>query len=314
MCLLSCAYEMLALVYHALGEWQRGLDFEQRRARLAGPELDVTEAFDIHLCLWEYQLYGDHDYAETKRAVQSTLTQAQRMGAPRAVALCQCVEGTLEFQAGHWSSAEVALRSSIGRFRHIGSAFGEAIACQRLGALHTASGRIEEGLITLSEGLAAAERALLRNRLAAEDLTAADQVLTLGLAMSERHGNCATCYSLLLPEAISLRIAQGNLEEALRFCLQLDQAAAKYVSHTWVAMAHQARGELAEAQGNHGDALSHYARALSAFRQTGSAYETARCLTAIATIHLAQSAIGDAETAMQAKAEARQIFERLGVV
>ena len=322
---LARAYEMLALVYHSLGEWQRGLDFEQQRARLTGPELDVTEAFDIHLCLWEYHLYGDHGYAEIKQTVQTTLTQAQRMGAARAVALCQCVDGTLEFQSGHWASAEAALRSSIQLFRQIGAAFGEAVACQRLGALLTASGRIDEGLTTLYEGLAAAERALLRahcltrvnaslvrNHLAAGDLLAADQALSLGLTMSERHGNCSTCYSLLLPAAISLRIAQGNLEEAERFCLQLDQAATRYASHLWVAMARQAHGELGEAQGNYQDALNDYAHALSSFRSVGNEYETARCLTAIAAIHLTQSA-DNVETARQVQEEAQRIFERLGV-
>ncbi|HEY7350781.1 MAG TPA: AAA family ATPase [Ktedonobacterales bacterium] len=324
---LARAYEMLALVCHSLGEWQRGLDFEQQRARLTGPELDVTEAFDIHLCLWEYHLYGDQGYKEIKQAVQTMLTQAQRMGAARAVALCHCFDGTLEFQSGHWASAEAALRNSIQLFRQIGAAFGEAIACQRLGALLTGSGRIDEGLVTLYEGLDAAKRALLRahcltrvnaslvhNRLAAGDLLAADQALNLGLTMSERHGNCSTCYSLLLPAAISLRIAQGNLEEALRFCLQLDQAAAKYASHMWVAMAHQAHGELAAAQGKHQDALNDFANALSSFRSAGNEYETARCLTAIASIHLTWRAAGDAQLARKAQEEAQQIFERLGVV
>jgi tetratricopeptide (TPR) repeat protein len=43
------AYEMLALACHSLGEWQQGLDFEQQRSTLIGPNLDVTEAFDAHL-------------------------------------------------------------------------------------------------------------------------------------------------------------------------------------------------------------------------------------------------------------------------
>ena len=96
------------------------------------------------------------------------------------------------------------------------------------------------------------------------------------------------------------------------FRRQLDRAAEKYASHLWVAMAHQAHGELAEAQGDQQDALNDYANALSSFRSVGNEYETARCLTAIAAIHLTQSAIGNAETARQAQEEARQIFERLG--
>jgi tetratricopeptide (TPR) repeat protein len=43
------AYEMLALACHSLGEWQQGLNFEQQRSILIGPNLDVTEAFDAHL-------------------------------------------------------------------------------------------------------------------------------------------------------------------------------------------------------------------------------------------------------------------------
>lgn len=46
---IARAFEMLALACHSLGEWQQGLDFEKRRAVLAGPGLDVTEAFDVHL-------------------------------------------------------------------------------------------------------------------------------------------------------------------------------------------------------------------------------------------------------------------------
>ena len=46
---LANAFEMLALTCHSLGEWQSGLQFERQRASLAGHELDVTSAFDVHL-------------------------------------------------------------------------------------------------------------------------------------------------------------------------------------------------------------------------------------------------------------------------
>lgn len=46
---IARAFEMLALACHSLGEWQNGVNFEQQRAALAGPSLDVTEAFDVHL-------------------------------------------------------------------------------------------------------------------------------------------------------------------------------------------------------------------------------------------------------------------------
>jgi tetratricopeptide (TPR) repeat protein len=43
------AYEMLALACHSLGEWQTGIHYEQQRTNLVGSDLDVTDAFDVHL-------------------------------------------------------------------------------------------------------------------------------------------------------------------------------------------------------------------------------------------------------------------------
>ena len=196
-----------------------------------------------------------------------------------------------------------------------------------MGALLTAQGRIDEGLAILQEGVGAAERALLRahcltrlnaslvrNRLAAGDLMAADEALTLGVATSERHGTCLTCYALLLPAATSLRIAQGDLAEAAHFCQQLDQAVAKFASRMWVAMARQAHGELAAAQGKLEDAVNAFTEALRGFRSAGNEYEAARCLAALATVHLTRNAVDDAAQAQQVQQEAQQIFERLGVI
>lgn len=46
---IARAFEMLALACHSLGEWQTGIGYEQKREALAGPGLDVTDAFDVHL-------------------------------------------------------------------------------------------------------------------------------------------------------------------------------------------------------------------------------------------------------------------------
>ncbi len=46
---IARAFEMLALACHSLGEWQRGIQYEQQRATLVGSGLDVTDAFDVHL-------------------------------------------------------------------------------------------------------------------------------------------------------------------------------------------------------------------------------------------------------------------------
>jgi predicted negative regulator of RcsB-dependent stress response len=219
------------------------------------------------------------------------------MSAPRAIALCACFDGALEYQAGHWEAAEAALRESIRLHREIGAASGEALACQRLGVLLTLQGRLDDAKAVLDEGLVVAERALLRahcltrlyaalarNRLAAGDLPAAEEALVQGLAMSERHGHCTTCNALLLPAAISVRARQEDWPAAEAFCQKLDEAAAEYGSRTWQAMARQARGELAAAQGKQDQALAAYSEAQWAFSAAGNLAEAERCQAAIAAL------------------------------
>lgn len=248
------------------------------------------------------------------------------MSAPRAIALCNCFTGALEFQAGNWDVAEAALQDSIRLYREIGAASGEALACQRLAVVLTAQGRFEEGLATLQEGQVAAERALMRahcltriyatmarNRLAANDLTAATSAMELGLSMGKRHGNCATCDALLLPAAVSVRVAQKDFVAAEDFCDRLDQAAKQYASQMWVAMARQARAELAEARGNLDDAIDHYQLAHDAFRRAGHDYESARCLKALANAYVDRSLMDDKHKAQDASHQAQQILKRLGL-
>ncbi len=249
------------------------------------------------------------------------------MNAPRAIALCQCFNGALEFQAGHWADAEEALRQSIQLHRELGAASGEALAWQRWGVLQTARGQLDEAMTSFEEGVMVAERAVMRahcltrlyasmtrNRLAAGDVAAADQYLALGLAMGERHGNCATCDSLLFPAAVSTRVAQHNFADAEHFCRRLEEAAEKYASRTWIAMARQSRGELAAAQGDLDRAIDCYTEADEAFSTAGNQYEAARCLEAIVELRLARHKIDDLEVARAARLESRHIFERVGAI
>ena len=246
------------------------------------------------------------------------------MGAPRAVALCQCFNGALEFQAGRWIEAELVLRESVKLYREIGTASGEALALQRLGTLLTARGQLDEAMILFEEGVIAAERAIMRahcltrlyasmtrNRLMADEVDAADHYLALGLAMSERHGHCATCHALLFPAAVSVHIAKGALSLAGDFCQQLEDAAREYASRAWIAMARQARGELAAAHNDPETALTCYEEANQAFKANGNEYESARCLTAMAEIRHKRKSPGDAKTAKSEAAEAGMILERL---
>ncbi len=46
---LARGYEMLALACHSLGEWREGAGFEEQRQSLVGAQVDVAQAFDVHL-------------------------------------------------------------------------------------------------------------------------------------------------------------------------------------------------------------------------------------------------------------------------
>ena len=219
------------------------------------------------------------------------------MGAPRAIALCQSFNGALEFQVGHWSEAEEALHESINLFRQIGAADGEALSYQRLGILLTAQGQLDEALSVLEDGVMAAKQAKLRahlqgrlyasiarNRLLAGDLAAADDALLLGQTLTESHGHCALCEALLLPVAVSVRLAQGDLAAANEYCRQLNEATSRYGSHTWVALAAQARGELAAARGDIEAAVTYYTAAQSGFQEAQNEYAAAQCAAALARL------------------------------
>jgi predicted negative regulator of RcsB-dependent stress response len=246
------------------------------------------------------------------------------MQAPRAIALCQCFNGALEFQAGNWTRAETSLRESIALYRDIGAASGEALARQRLGVVLTARGQFDEALAILEEGALVAERAVMRahclarlyatmahNRLEAGELPAAGEVLRQGLDMSQRHGNCTTCDALLLPVAVRVQTEQGNLETAAEFCRQLEEAAARYGSKTWLAMSRQAHGILAAARGDDAEALWALGEAIAGFREAGFDYEAARSMSAAASVHRQRAAADDQRQAAELQRKAGQIYAAL---
>lgn len=248
------------------------------------------------------------------------------MNAPRAIALCKTFAGTLEFQTGNWDIAEATLREAIRLYREIGSASGEALACHRLAILLNSSGRIEEAFAILQTGRIAADHALMRahcltriyaviagNRLVAGDLTAAEDALESGLTMSDRHGNCATCDSFLLPVAVSVRIAQGNLVEAAVFCDRIQHEAEQYGGQIWMAITWLSRAELATAQGNFDNAIGWYDAAYRAFMDVGHKFEAARSLMALTDVYQKRSTADDELKAQDSNQQAQAILKGLGL-
>ncbi|HXJ22114.1 MAG TPA: BTAD domain-containing putative transcriptional regulator [Polyangia bacterium] len=321
---MAMGHEMLALACHALGAWQEGQAHEQQRQGLADGALDVGQAFDVHLCLWEYHLYGEQSAQQIRSAVERTMQQAQRMKAPRAVALCENFSGMLDFQGGRWNEAEAQLRQAIERFRLVGSASGEALSLQRLAVLFTARGEVEASRRLLDEGLVVGGRAamrshcltrihasLARNRMAAGDREGARASLQEGLAEAERHGNCATCSALLLPEAVRVELAWGEIERADAYAGQLDEVAQRFGSRAWTAMADHARGRVLAARGQIDPAFQALESARVAFEAVGAPYDAARCVMAQSRLFTTARGKVRARGAALA-AQAGRVFASLG--
>ena len=77
--------------------------------------------------------------------------------------------------------------------------------------------------------------------------------------MTESHGHCPLCESLLLPVAVSVRITQGDL-------------------------AAQARGELAAARGDIEAATTYYTAAQTGFREAKNEYAATQCAETLAQL------------------------------
>jgi tetratricopeptide (TPR) repeat protein len=253
--------------------------------------------------------------------VEQVLEQATRMGALRAIALCRCFSGALDFQTGHWVKAEADLREGIDLYRKLSGASGESLSLQRLGVLLTARGRLDEAMAVFDEGVFAAERATMRshcltrlyasmarNRLAAGDTKPAVQYMQQGDLTAERHGHCVTCNALLLPEAVRVALVRGEHHEAENRAARLEQIAGEFGSAAWKAMAHQARARVLATAGS-AHAAAEFLAAHDAFTAIDAVYDAARCLLGASEAHRQR---GDLARADSLAADAAATFQRLG--
>ena len=251
--------------------------------------------------------------------------QATRMGALRAVALCRCFSGALHFQNGDWPQATADLTEAIDLYRKLGGASGESLSLQRYGVLLTAQGELDRAMSVFDEGVFTAERATMRshcltrlyasmarNRLAANDLRAAQESMRLGEFTAERHGHCVTCNALLLPEAVRVRIASDDKAGAREAAEQLDKIARDFGSMAWTAMARHAAGRVAAAERHWSDGGAAFEEAARAYQTIHAPYDAARCLLAQADALRRSRGRNARERASAVESGARAILARIG--
>ena len=113
----------------------------------------------------------------------------------------------------------------------------------------------------------------------------------------------------LLPAYIEIMLATSELEEARSACRELEGIAAKFDTNVLHAMAAQAKGAVALAEGEVRAALAPLRRSFEAWQEVDAPYEAARVRVLMG---LACRLIGDDEAGGLEIGAARAEFERLG--
>ncbi|BDG04980.1 ATP-binding protein [Anaeromyxobacter oryzae] len=246
---------------------------------------------EVHAMLWDRDLLGDVPAADVARAAGLLVERARQRDVPEALAAGRLGEATCAIAAGQLEAAELAVRAALDGFRAAGSAFGEALAMERLGTVLTMRGRLDEARELLGDGIVVAERAALRrhvllrlhaaearNRLAAGFAGAAEDAVKEASETAARHGECASCDAALRPEAIRVALARGRISDADAEATQLEELAQARGGRVLLAIARLARARVLAAQRRSDDALVALAQARAGFVAAGHRAEAARCV------------------------------------
>lgn len=224
----SQACEILAMTCLPLGRWEEGLKYEHQR-QLYGWSPDVVVATDAHLCLWEYHVSGDQPLQQAHAFMEKVARQASDMGDMRCVAVCHYALGTMYLWRGQRRRAVDELSSSLKLHQRVGSPAGMAYSLARKSVLHTMMGATDLGWQAFTEGLAHAQQSAVRdhclqrlygvgiwNRIEANDMAAAQQLVEESEHLLEETGACAACALELYPWLAYFYLCTGNISKAMK--------------------------------------------------------------------------------------------------
>jgi len=137
----------------------------------------------------------------------------------------------------------------------------------------------------------------------------ADAVSALRGALSAMQGDERLQRARLLPAAVEIALAAGDVDEARRACVELEGIAVEFGTEVLGAMAAHARGAVELADGHPDAALAPLRRAFRVWHEVGAPYIAARLRLLISR---ACRALDDRDTAALELDLARAVFERLG--
>lgn len=234
---ISQAYEILAMTCLPLGRWEEGLEYEMER-QVYGWSPEIVVATDAHLCLWEYHVSGDQPLQQARSFIKQVAEKSAKMGDRRCVAVCHYALGTMHLWRGQRRRAVEELTSSFELHEEVGSPAGMAYSLARKSVLHTLMGATDLGWKAVQEGLTFARQAAVRdhclqrlygvglwNRIEAEDMGQAREMVKKSEELLEESGACAACALELYPWLTYYYLEIGEIDRAQKCGKEVTQLA-----------------------------------------------------------------------------------------
>lgn len=280
------------LVAHTNGEWPEMLHVDLDSS-LGSPDIAET-LFDGHLCVVEYALSGDEPHERLRAIAQELHSKAVRLGARRAQVLGATMLGEIALLEGDAQRAVECLGEAVRVSREIGALAAESLASVRLGEAMRALGDVEQGDALIADGVLIAAWSPMAGHVQplahAAQLHTTDDPETARTRLADANAAlagklmCAFCGTTFQVAASIAGARGGQLEVAEKQLAVAEGRAARRRGHFWPAALDEARGELALARADRGEALVRLRAAQAAYAKQGRQYEAGRVAERLATI------------------------------
>jgi tetratricopeptide (TPR) repeat protein len=192
---------------------------------------------------------------------------------------------------GHPEQAEQNLEEALELNHRIGSPAGVAYTLARQASLCTARGDAEAGWTLVQEGLEIARHAAvwdhclqrlcgtgIWNRLEADDLAGARELVRTARKLEEERRMCTVCSLQMYPALAAYHLAAGDLDTAGAYVENAQQIVEMSQNLAGQAQVLQVRGEIHAARGEPDEAEACLTRAAEIFRELDQRYDLEQTL------------------------------------
>lgn len=254
----------------------------------------ALSTFDGQLCIMQRLLYGARPYDDVIAFADALALEAERLGAARGLAFAVTIRGEAKLLAGRLDEAEKDLADGATLHRRIGAATGEALALQRHAEAALLRGEHAHAVALLDEALDVGRESAVgfhlfdriygaRIMMAANPPSALAALEEAEEAVRGPIETCPGCRITLAIPAVIAAARAGDLERAARWMPEAEYLADVVMRlPAWYAALEEARGHVAQAEGDRAAAYRRFAAAANGFAGAGQPLDRARC-AALAT-------------------------------